>query len=95
MAENAEQAAAFMKALSHPGRLMILCHLGEGEASVGELNDQVGMSQSSISQHLAMLRREGLVLARREGQQVIYSLADDETRQVIGVLHDIFCRKTR
>lgn len=91
MAENAEKAAAFLKTLAHEGRLMILCHLGGGEKSVGELEGLLDMRQAAVSQMLARLREEGLVDTRREGKTVYYSLANDNTSQVIALLYKLFC----
>lgn len=91
MAENAAMAAAFLKTLAHEGRLMILCHLGNGERSVSELEELLRMRQAAVSQMLARLREEGLVQTRREGKTVHYSLADDRTSQVIDLLYRLFC----
>lgn len=92
MALRADAAAAFLKALSHEGRLMILCHLSDGEKSVTELEARLVSRQSAISQQLARLRFEGLVKARREGKVIYYSLGDQKTREMIAILSDIFCR---
>ncbi|CAG0908981.1 unnamed protein product [Cyprideis torosa] len=91
MASNAQNAAAFLKTLAHEGRLMILCHLGQGEKSVGELESLLGTRQAAVSQMLARLREEELVLARREGKTVYYRLAGDDVGQIIGLLYDMFC----
>ncbi|RBI87744.1 transcriptional regulator [Rhodosalinus halophilus] len=93
MARNASEAAAYLKTLAHEGRLMVLCHLGSGEKSVGELEDLLGMRQAAVSQMLARLREEELVATRREGKTIYYRLADDSTRQVIGLLYSVFCKK--
>ena len=93
MAENAQNAASFLKTLAHEGRLMILCHLGQGEKSVGALEERLGMRQAAVSQMLARLREEGLVTTRRDGKTIYYSLADESTSRVIGVLYDVFCSK--
>ena len=93
MEEAAERASQMMKTLGHSGRLMILCNLAEGERSVGELADELEMSQSSLSQHFARMRNEGLVKSRRESQTVFYSLASEELQQVIEALYRIFCPK--
>ncbi len=93
MAENAQNAAAFLKTLAHQGRLMILCHLGSGEKSVRELEDLLDMRQAAVSQMLARLREEGLVQTRRDGKAIYYSLAGEETNRVIGVLYEIFCAR--
>ena len=93
MAQNAADAAAYLKTLAHEGRLMVLCHLGSGEKSVGELEELLGMRQAAVSQMLARLREEALVETRREGKTIYYRLADDATRQVIGLLYSVFCQK--
>lgn len=91
MARSAEAAAAYLKTLAHEGRLMILCHLGSGEKSVGELEDLLDIRQAAVSQMLARLREEGLVKTRREGKTIYYSLADNNTYEVIGLLYRLFC----
>ncbi|WP_050773027.1 ArsR/SmtB family transcription factor [Roseobacter sp. SK209-2-6] len=91
MVERASEAAAFLKTLAHEGRLMILCHLGNGEKSVGELESLLGSRQAAVSQMLARLREEGLVQTRREGKTIFYSLDDPNTREVITVLYRLFC----
>ena len=93
--DNARHAAALLKAMSNPARLVILCQLAEGERSVGELERAVGLSQSGISQHLAVLRRGGVVKTRRERQTVRYSLASGEVVALMATLHRVFCRKAR
>ena len=92
MTRNARQAAAFLKAISHEGRLMILCHLASGEKSVTELEDLLAARQAAVSQQLAKLRGEGLVTWRREGKTIYYSLADDRARRIMEVVYDLFCR---
>lgn len=91
MAENAEQAEQFLKQLANGNRLMVLCTLLEGEMSVGELNEQVPVSQSSLSQHLAKLREAGFVSTRRESQTIYYQLADPRVKKVIQDLYAMFC----
>src|SRR5271166_2363246 len=91
LAEAAEQAADFLKSLANPVRLRILCLLVEGEAPVGELAEKLGARQSLISQHLALLRKDGLVRPRRDGQTIYYSLADARAEKVIGALYESFC----
>ena len=93
MTESARDAADFLKALSHESRLLILCQLSDGEKHVGELEDVLGIRQSTVSQQLARLRLEGLIDFRRDGKQVYYSLASDDVRKVIKLLVDIFCKK--
>ena len=91
MADRAAAATAFLKALSHEGRLMILCHLAGGERSVTELETLLGCRQAAVSQQLARLRAEGLVTCRRDGKTIYYALADERVRRTIGLLHDLFC----
>ncbi len=89
--EHASKAARLLKTLSSESRLMILCALEEREYSVTELHQQIGLSQSALSQHLATLRREGMVKTRRESQVIFYSLAQHDTTRVIEVLSDLYC----
>lgn len=91
MPARAAAAAAFLKALSHEGRLMILCHLASGEKSVTELERLLDMRQAAVSQQLARLRLEGLVATRRDGKAVHYSIQDDKVRRTIALMYDIFC----
>ena len=95
MASQATDAAAYLKTLAHEGRLMILCHLGTGEKSVGELEDTLNVRQAAVSQMLARLRDEGLVCTRRDGKTIYYSLSDDKTIQVIGLLYSLFCGREK
>ncbi|MGZ9099256.1 MAG: ArsR/SmtB family transcription factor [Brevundimonas sp.] len=88
---NAGEAARLLRALSNEKRLMILCRLGDGECAVGELIPIVGLSQSALSQHLAVLREEGLVASRREGVSVLYRISEPAALKVIAVLADIYC----
>lgn len=91
MQEHARAAANLLKALANENRLMILCTLINGELSVGELNAQVPLSQSALSQHLANLREAELVTTRKEAQTVYYSLQGDEAKKIIAVLQSIYC----
>jgi len=91
MQANAQIAAGFLKTLAHEGRLMILCHLGSGEKSVGALEDLLGIRQAAVSQMLARLREEGLVTTRRDGKTIFYALADENTRRMIELLYELFC----
>lgn len=93
MAANAMQAANFLKAISHEGRLMILCHLASGEKSVTELEELLSARQAAVSQQLSRLRLEGLVVPRRDGKTIYYSLADDRPKQIMEVVYDLFCRE--
>ena len=92
MVDNAQAASNFLKAISHEGRLMILCHLASGEKSVTELEDLLSARQAAVSQQLTRLRLEGLVTPRREGKAIYYSLTDERSRQIIEVVYDLFCR---
>jgi DNA-binding transcriptional ArsR family regulator len=91
MKQNAAQAARLLKSLANESRLLIMCTLAEGESSVGALNERIHLSQSALSQHLALLREQGLVVTRRESQVIYYSLAQSEAIELIQVLHDIYC----
>ncbi|QYK40641.1 MAG: helix-turn-helix transcriptional regulator [Paracoccaceae bacterium] len=91
IAVRAAEAAAFLKALSHEGRLMILCHLAQGERSVTELETLLEQRQSAVSQQLARLRLEGLVTCRREGKTIYYAIRDPKVGRIITTLHDMFC----
>ncbi|MEO1732423.1 MAG: metalloregulator ArsR/SmtB family transcription factor [Pseudomonadota bacterium] len=93
MMTNAERASNFLKAISHEGRLMILCHLVSGEKSVTELEDLLSARQSAVSQQLTRLRLEGLVKPRRDGKAIYYSLTDDRPKQIMEVVYDLFCRE--
>ncbi|MCG8615760.1 MAG: metalloregulator ArsR/SmtB family transcription factor [Desulfobacterales bacterium] len=89
--ENAEKAAGLLKAMSHPGRLMVLCTLMQGEAPVSALNLAIPLSQSALSQHLAGLRQADLVDTRREGQVIYYRLKSRAVTRVIETLYRIYC----
>ncbi|MEQ9345004.1 MAG: metalloregulator ArsR/SmtB family transcription factor [Thalassospira sp.] len=89
--ENAREAAEFLKTLGNEWRLMILCSLGDAEKSVGTLENELGIKQSALSQHLARLRREGLVKTRRDAQTIFYSLANRDIMKIIAVLQETFC----
>lgn len=93
MERNARAAAAFLKALSHEGRLMILCHLASGEKSVTELETLLASRQAAVSQQLARLRQEGLVTCRREGKTIWYSLDDPRSRRMLELVYEMFCGK--
>lgn len=92
MAENAARASNFLKAISHEGRLMILCHLSAGEKSVTELEELLSARQAAVSQQLSRLRLEGLVTPRREGKTIYYRLADDRPQKIMEVVYDMFCK---
>jgi ArsR family transcriptional regulator len=88
---RATEAAKLLRALGNERRLMILCQLTDGERSVGQLQPHVGLSQSALSQHLAVLREEGVVATRREGQTIWYRIADPAAIRVVATLAEIFC----
>ena len=91
MVDNATKASNFLKAISHEGRLMILCHLVSGEKSVTELEELLAARQAAVSQQLSRLRLEGLVIPRREGKAIYYRLADDKPRRMLETVYDLFC----
>jgi ArsR family transcriptional regulator len=90
-AESAGRAAALLRLLGNENRLMILCQLVDGERSVGALRTRVGLSQSALSQHLALLRAEDIVATRRESQTIYYRIADPSTIRIIETLAELFC----
>jgi ArsR family transcriptional regulator, virulence genes transcriptional regulator len=91
MAKAAQQASDLMKTLGHKDRLMVLCHLTNGEKSVGELAGLLDIPQSPLSQHLARMRKEKLVKTRREAQTIFYSIASPEAEQFVRLMHDLYC----
>ena len=92
--DNAARASVLLKAMANKQRLVILCHLVESEKTVSALRGQIGLSQSALSQHLAILRHDGLVRARRAGTTVIYSLASREAAALMATLYELFCDST-
>ncbi|MDT8408151.1 MAG: metalloregulator ArsR/SmtB family transcription factor [Wenzhouxiangellaceae bacterium] len=92
MARHADDAAQFLKMMANPHRLMILCHLLEGEMSVSNINRHLPLSQSALSQHLAVLRNRGMVSTRRDQQTIYYDLANDGIEAIIGQLYSQFCQ---
>lgn len=89
--DNAEEAAGLLKSLAHPSRLLVLCALVAREHTAGELVALTGLSQSAVSQHLARLRRQGVVSTRREGPRIYYSLLNPRVRAVLETLHGLYC----
>lgn len=85
------RAARFLKSIAHRDRLKVLCGLLHGEQTVATIEDQVGASQSAVSQHLARLKSEGILAARREGRQIYYSISDPMVRALIELLYLRFC----
>ena len=93
LAEKAGEAAQLLKLIANERRLLILCQLAEaGEAAVGALADEVGLSQSALSQHLAKMREENIVASRREAQTMFYRIADRKVARLLALLKDIYCR---
>jgi len=91
MLKNSAQAVKLLKAVSNERRLIILCHLLEGEMSVGEINEKLDLSQSALSQHLALLRKHKLVKTRKEAQTVFYRLNSAEAEALIVLMHKLYC----
>ena len=91
MQRNASNAVSLLKGLANESRLMIMCVLSEGEISVGDLNKRIKLSQSALSQHLAVLRDQDLVQTRRESQTIYYRLRDSAAMNIIEMLHDVYC----
>ncbi|NVJ51022.1 MAG: winged helix-turn-helix transcriptional regulator [Gammaproteobacteria bacterium] len=88
---HAAEASRLLKALSNESRLLILCLLSQQELSVSEINEKVSISQSALSQHLAVLRADGLVETRRQSQTIYYALAKGPAEKIINTLHGIYC----
>lgn len=93
--QSAAQCCALLKAMAHEDRLLLLCQLTKGEQNVGELEASVGLHQPSLSQHLGVLREEGLVASRREGKYIYYSLASHEVIAIMQTLYGLFCGRTK
>jgi len=91
MEAAADQASDLLKALANRHRLLIVCQLIDGERSVGELAEFLGLRDSTVSQHLALLRKDGLVAARRDAQTIYYSIASEPAREVLTTLYRVFC----
>ncbi len=89
--DDIERASRAMKAMSHPLRLKILCVLGDKEVSVQDIVDNVGTSQSNISQHLAILRDKGVLKTRKDANRVYYRVGDTRTLKLIGMMREVFC----
>lgn len=92
LANSSGRASEFLKSLANAQRLRILCLVMEGERPVGEIAEAVGANQSSVSQNLALMRREGLVVSRRSGQTIYYRLADKRLVKMFRLLNDMFCK---
>ena len=91
MSAAAEDAAGFLRSLSNPSRLLLMCHLVEGQKSVGELENALGLGQAYVSQQLARLRAEGMVTATKDGRIVRYSIADERAVKLVNTLYELFC----
>jgi DNA-binding transcriptional ArsR family regulator len=91
MLAHANEAATFLRLLANEHRLAVMCCLLEGPLSVGEINARIELSQSALSQHLAVLREAGLVTTERRGQTIFYSVAGGRVRRTLSLLHDLFC----
>jgi len=89
--EDIERASRSLKAMSHPLRLKILCTLRDQEVSVQDIVDNVGTSQSNISQHLAILRDKGILASRKDANRVFYRVGDARTLRLIGMMQEVFC----
>ena len=89
--EDIERASRSLKAMSHPLRLKILCTLGDQEISVQDIVEQVGTSQSNISQHLAILRDKGILVSRKDANRVYYRVGDGRTLRLISMMREVFC----
>ncbi len=92
--DDVDRASRSLKAMSHPLRLKILCTLGGREVSVQEIVEQVGTSQSNISQHLAILRDKGILASRKDANRVYYRVSDFRTLKLIGMMREVFCTHT-
>lgn len=88
---NADAAGQLLKALANPDRLLLLCQLAQGERNVSELETLLGIQQPTLSQQLAVLRREGLVATRREGKQIHYRISSPAALAVINTLYQLYC----
>ncbi len=91
MLDRATTTTQFLKALSHPSRLVILCRLAESPTTVGEMEEMLGLPQAEVSKQLARLRADGLVTTRRDGRNITYSVKDESTVRVVKLLHAEFC----
>lgn len=91
MKKSADSACGLLKALAHPDRLMIICHLAAGERAVGDIAEALDLRASTVSQHLALLRREGILKSRRQGQTVWYSVGTPMAEQLVSTLYKMYC----
>jgi DNA-binding transcriptional ArsR family regulator len=91
MQAAATRACGLLKVLANPDRLLLMCQLSQGELAVGELEEQLGIRQPTLSQQLGVLRENGLVATRRDGKNIFYSVASPEALAVMAVLYEQFC----
>ncbi|MFK2853359.1 helix-turn-helix transcriptional regulator [Dyella humi] len=91
MQHRAEEAVAVLKAIGNQNRLLLLCQMVNGERSVNDLAETLDLAQSVVSQHLSLLRRDGVVKGRREGQSIYYSISDSRVRTLMETLFEVFC----
>jgi len=91
MKAAADSASDLLKALANRHRLLIVCQLIDGERSVGDLAELLGLRDSTVSQHLALLRKDGLVSARRDAQTIYYSIASEPAREILAALYRVYC----
>lgn len=91
MQRHADEAVAVLKAMGSPNRLLLLCELVDRERSVNELAEALGLAQSVVSQHLSLLRRDGLVNGRRDGQSIYYAISDARVHRLMATLYELFC----
>ena len=89
--DAAAQAVGVLKALANENRLLLLCQLSQGERSVGELEESLGIRQPTLSQQLGVLRNEGMITPRREGKNIYYSVADPQTLEILALLYRLYC----
>ena len=89
--DDIERTSRSLKAMAHPLRLKILCVLGDSEVSVQEIADQVGTSQSNISQHLAIMRDKGILASRKDANRVYYRISDARTLRLMDMMREVFC----
>lgn len=92
MQQTAEAVSELMKTLGNPKRLLILCQLADGEKSVSDLARDTAMREAAVSQQLALLRKDGIVQARRDGQSMLYDLAREDVRKIITFLYETYCQ---
>jgi DNA-binding transcriptional ArsR family regulator len=95
MRRAADDACRLLKVLANPDRLLLMCHIAQGESRVGELEELSGIAQPTLSQQLAVLRDEALVATRREGKSIHYSIASEQALAVMEVLHHQFCARPK